>query len=168
MELYIIRHARAAERGPAYPDDSQRPLVDKGHKQATTLARLFKAKKLEFDRLFSSPFTRAAQTASALKNCLLNGQALDYLDALTSDQYLDFIKDLHKQLSTKDGRIGLVGHEPYLSEFASYLLTGDRTSLNLRLKKAGFLVLSGRLEPGAMSLCGFQTYSWYKDFSENQ
>ena len=34
MNLYIVRHAIAVQRGtPDYEDDSQRPLTDKGRKK---------------------------------------------------------------------------------------------------------------------------------------
>ena len=30
IELYLVRHAIAAERGPNYPDDRERPLTSEG------------------------------------------------------------------------------------------------------------------------------------------
>ena len=29
LEVYLVRHAPAGERGPEWPDDSLRPLTDK-------------------------------------------------------------------------------------------------------------------------------------------
>jgi phosphohistidine phosphatase SixA len=66
MTLYLIRHAQAHERGPDYPDDSKRPLVDKGTKQVKSLVKALKALDITMDQLFSSPYTRAAQTAEPL------------------------------------------------------------------------------------------------------
>ena len=48
--------------------------------------------------------------------------------------------------------MALVGHEPYLGEFASYLLTADAKRVRVNLKKAGVLTLRGRLESGGMTL----------------
>ena len=33
IELYLVRHAVAAERGPKYPDDRLRPLTPAGTKK---------------------------------------------------------------------------------------------------------------------------------------
>ena len=33
IELYLVRHAIAAERGPKYPDDRLRPLTPAGTKK---------------------------------------------------------------------------------------------------------------------------------------
>ena len=41
LTLYLIRHAQAGKPGPKYPDDSKRPLLEKGFKQAQTLADVF-------------------------------------------------------------------------------------------------------------------------------
>ena len=38
MDLLIMRHGRAAERGPAYPDDRLRPLTDEGGDRVIAIA----------------------------------------------------------------------------------------------------------------------------------
>ena len=50
--------------------------------------------------------------------------------------------------------LALVGHEPYLSELASILLTGSRTSLTMEIKKGGVarLWLNDGLRRGTASL----------------
>jgi len=150
-ELYLVRHARAAERGSEYPDDSQRPLVEKGHAQAKMLAKVFEVLDVTLDRLFSSPYIRAAQTAEPLSACLKQGRRVQYLEALADDTYTQLLYDLKESLEVKDEVIALVGHEPYLSELASLLLT-DAQSLDTAFKKAAFMQLSGSLAPGEMTL----------------
>ena len=161
MTVYLIRHARAAERGSEYPDDSQRPLIEKGHTQAETLAKVFETLGVTLDRLFSSPYIRAAQTAEPLSTCLKQGRRVQYLEALASDDYTQLLYDLKEGLEVKDEVIALVGHEPYLSELASLLLT-DSQSLNTAFKKAAFMQLSGNLAPGEMTLHAFVPASVYK------
>ena len=160
-ELYLVRHARAAERGSEYPDDSQHPLVKKGHTQAKTLANVFEVLEVKLDRLFSSPYIRAAQTAEPLSTCLKQGRRVQYLEALASDDYTQLLYDLKESLEAKDKVIALVGHEPYLSELASLLLT-DSQSLNIHFKKATFMQLSGTLTPGEMTLHTLVPASVYK------
>ena len=155
LTLYLIRHAQAAERGPDYPDDGQRPLVDKGHRQAERLALAFERLGTRFDRIFSSPLERAAQTAKALRH-LVSGR-VEHLESLAEQDYAQLLEDLGEQLRPGDETIACVGHEPYLSELASTLLTGEWGSLDTRFRKAAAMILSGVTVPGRMRLEGLLT-----------
>lgn len=162
LRLFLIRHASAAERGLEYPDDSQRPLIHKGLKQARQLSLLFKQLDITLDRLFSSPYTRAAQTAEPLSRVLVKGRRVEYLDSLTIPNHLQLIADIHTYLNQNDQVVALVGHEPYMSTLASYLLTGRDTVLTIRFKKGAVMELSGPLEAGQMTLYSFMSASSYK------
>jgi phosphohistidine phosphatase len=163
MTLYLIRHAQADERGPSYPDDSKRPLIEKGFKQVKTLGKVLKALDIEFDALFSSPYTRAAQTAEPLLPQLKKGKHIHYLDTLATDDYSQLLIDVKERLSEKDKTIALVGHEPYLGQLAANLLTGDRDEPKMNFKKAALLELSGELEVSQMTLEMFMPASIYKN-----
>ena len=168
MTLYLIRHAQADERGAKYPDDSQRPLVEKGHKQAQALARALDILDVTFDRLFSSPYTRALETAEPLAKRLRSGE-LETLSELGTPRYPQLLVQLVDNLerSVTDGVSGdfyvaLVGHEPYLSGLTSYLLTGDETRVNFKFKKAMVVQLGGSLSAGGMTLHMVLPASLYK------
>ena len=66
MEIYLIRHAIAEERGDDWPDDDDRPLTEEGIRRFEEAARGL----LEFDahpvRILTSPLVRARQTAELL------------------------------------------------------------------------------------------------------
>jgi phosphohistidine phosphatase len=149
--LLLIRHAQADVRGPQYPDDSLRPLVAKGHRQASALAELFERLKLRPERLFTSPYRRAVETAEPLVRYAASGH-LELLEALTDDDYAQLLADLEAQLKTDDRTVALVGHEPYLSELSAWLLTGDPHRVQVTFRKAALLALEGPLAPGAMAL----------------
>jgi phosphohistidine phosphatase len=163
MTLYLIRHAQADERGPQYPDDSKRPLVDKGFKQVKTLVKVLKALDIEFEALFSSPYTRAAQTAEPLLPQLKKGRHIHYLDHLATDNYTQLLIDVKERLGKNDQIIALVGHEPYLGQLAANLLTGDTDEPKLNFKKAALLELSGELDDSQMTLEMFMPASIYKN-----
>lgn len=150
--LYLIRHAQADARGPRYPDDSLRPLVAKGHRQATRLAEGLERLEIRFDRLFSSPYTRAAQTAEPLAARLRAGREVAFLDGLADDGYAALLREIARRSDPDDRRIALVGHEPYLSELASVLLVGDPTGAAIRFRKAATMTLSGTPAPAGMTL----------------
>src|ERR1051325_8734008 len=64
MEIYILRHGIAVERGtPGYKKDSDRPLTKEGEDKMRQIAEAMLAMALKFDLILSSPFERAKQTA---------------------------------------------------------------------------------------------------------
>ena len=172
MTLYLIRHAQADERGPQnspkYPDDSVRPLTKKGHKQAQALVEALDILDIRLDRLFSSPYKRALETAEPLTKRLRSGE-LETLTELTKPRYPQLLVQLvdNVERSVTDGVasdlcVALVGHEPYLSELTSYLLTGDENRVNFKFKKAMIAQLGGALSAGGMTLHMILPASIYK------
>lgn len=151
MTLYLIRHAHAGQGNPANPDDHLRPLSPKGREQAAILNRACVRLELRFDCLFSSPYTRARETAEALKSRCKGGR-LETLDELPSDAYEDLLKALERTLHPNDTHIALVGHEPYLSELASLLLSGKVGGCTLRFRKGMLAEFAGALRPGGLEL----------------
>jgi len=64
MELYLLRHGLAVERGTTgFENDSARPLTPKGRRQLRQIAAAMKRLNLRCDLILSSPFRRAKQTA---------------------------------------------------------------------------------------------------------
>jgi phosphohistidine phosphatase len=125
VELYIIRHGLAAQRGDAYPDDGKRPLTHKGilrlKKEARALARL----GVNFDQIVTSPLVRARQTADVFAEALAPHPPVALSDALsTSGTAVAVIEDLGR--FARRARIALVGHEPNLGELTARLLGARR------------------------------------------
>ena len=60
MTVYLIRHAKAGERGVWEDDDRLRPLSGRGHLQARGLLEVLEG--AQFDRLLSSPYVRTSDT----------------------------------------------------------------------------------------------------------
>lgn len=151
MTLYLIRHTHAGQSNPDDPDDPLRPLSRKGQGQAETLARALTVLGLRFDRLFSSPYTRAAETAAPLTPHVRSGR-LELLAELTGDDYAQLLETLRRTLKRGDGTVGLVGHEPYLGGLVSYLLCGEPERVRTRFRKGMTVRLGGTLRPGRMEL----------------
>jgi phosphohistidine phosphatase len=132
-ELYLVRHAIAAERGDEWPDDSKRPLTERGMARFKEVVSGMSALDAAIDEIFTSPLVRAKQTADLLAAGLTGKPTVKLLDALapghTSTQVL---AQLAK--SAKRRRIGLVGHEPDLGELAAHLLGAQRA---IPFKKGG-------------------------------
>ncbi|MEJ2665598.1 MAG: phosphohistidine phosphatase SixA [Deinococcales bacterium] len=152
MELWVVRHAKAGHRGPEWPDDRERTLTPAGERQAARLAGLLERMEVRFDRLFCSPWVRAAQTAEPLRVALASGRHVEHLDALTAGDPLALVAALNAEVGADDACVAVVGHEPQLSLFGSLILTGRGDGMLVSFGKAGALVLEGDVAPGRMAL----------------
>jgi phosphohistidine phosphatase len=125
FHLYLVRHAVAEDRGPAWPDDALRPLTDEGAKRWRRQAAGLAAIDARPDLILTSPFTRARQTADLLAAAFPKKPKVIELPALQPGvKPRDVLKAL-----VADGRaasLALVGHEPGLGELAA-LLVGFKT-----------------------------------------
>lgn len=142
LELYLIRHGIAAERG-TYADDDARPLILKGERKTQQVAQRLKELGITFDLILTSPLIRARQTADILQSGGL-APAVHIFDPLAPGGNCDrALADLETLLKSLDHptRIALVGHEPDLSTWAEQLI-GNETVGHLQLKKAGIIGLT--------------------------
>ena len=154
-ELYIVRHAIAAERGDAWPDDDKRPLTDKGIVRFKDALRGLRWLDVEIDEIFTSPLVRAKQTADLLAADVPGKPSVKLLEALAPGPAPD---EVMKQLAhiARRRRIALVGHEPGLGELAAHLLGAKRP---LEFRKGGIcrIDLQGLTETRPGSLIWFVT-----------
>jgi phosphohistidine phosphatase len=120
-------------------DDSLRPLTDKGILRTEKLCRELKHKLKKIDLLVSSPYLRAKQTAEIVKSQLRLGE-IEFCPELTPEcppqAFARWVQAHAKGVES----ILAVGHEPQMSVFASWLLTGKTVSI-LELKKSGIINL---------------------------
>jgi phosphohistidine phosphatase len=133
MEIYILRHGIAVERGtPGYKKDSDRPLTKEGEEKMHQIATAMLAMKLAFDLILSSPYQRAAHTAQIVAAEL--DQEATFTEFLEPEgNTLALIRLINDE---KPQQVLLVGHEPDLSRLISLLVTGG-TEATIELKKGG-------------------------------
>lgn len=132
IELYLIRHGLASERGREWPDDAKRPLTPSGISKLRKEAQALEAIQVAFDQIISSPLVRARQTADVFAE-MKNKPPVMTSDALSpAGTPAAVTQELAKHL--RKGRIALVGHEPNLGELAAFLI-GAHSSLEF--KKGG-------------------------------
>ena len=124
LELYLVRHAVAAERGPAYPDDDQRPLTPEGVERWRTAVAGLRAFGVQVDVVLTSPLARAQETAGILAAGLKPAPSVVRVDALTPGaRFADVVAAVTAYAGArKASRLALVGHEPDLGELAARLL----------------------------------------------
>jgi len=142
MDLYILRHAIAVNReDPSCPRDSERPLTAKGAAKLRKVVRGMKALGLSFDLILTSPYVRARQTAELVADDLGAATKVERTPHLAPDGDPRALMDLIGSRPDEGGRILVVGHEPYLGQLISVLVSGDeRTAITM--KKAGLCRLA--------------------------
>jgi phosphohistidine phosphatase len=142
MELYLLRHGIAVERGTeGYEDDAKRPLTPKGERKMKRIAEGMKKLGLSFDLLLSSRFIRARQTAGIVADNFKAVERLKFTRHLAPDgDPEDLIHDLARLYHRPKSAL-LIGHEPYLSGLMATLLAG-KPGLKANLKKGGLCLLT--------------------------
>jgi phosphohistidine phosphatase len=127
FQLYLVRHAIAAERGPNYPDDRERPLTSEGVARFKRVVDGLKDFDVKLDVVLTSPLVRASHTAQLLVTGIGGKPRLEILDALASGGRMTQVLEAITKYSKRSKHIALVGHEPDLGELAARLLRARGT-----------------------------------------
>ena len=138
MNLYILRHGIAAERGAEYLDDELRPLTDKGIRRMRREAKGMDAIGIAPDLIISSTLVRAIETAEIVQQGLSAPPRLITSGALVPSAHPSrIVQDLVDSHTALDN-VMVVGHEPHMSSLVSYILTG-RVSWLIDMKKGALV-----------------------------
>lgn len=138
--LTILRHAKA-ERPEAYSSDFERPLTERGHKDAERMAAMLERLEPAIDLIVSSPAARAAQTASHVANRLHLKQPVSWNEAIylaTPNALIEILRETAEEFE----HVVLVGHNPTLTELTTGLCGGTPDDSSMDLPTAGLAHLS--------------------------
>jgi phosphohistidine phosphatase len=117
-ELLLLRHAKSAWDAPA-ATDLERPLSDRGKRDAPRIGGWLQARGLQPDHVVASPARRARQTARRVCRVLgcpaIDWQPRAYLASLPT------LLTLLADCPAPARRVLLVGHNPGLEELLAYL-----------------------------------------------
>jgi len=143
MKIVLVRHAKAFERdAAAWPDDARRPLTADGRRAFARFAKRLGRLVGRVDRLESSRFVRAWQTALLLHEHggFPRPAPLAQLEPDDSGEALAAL--LRRVEAAESGEaVVWVGHEPDLSRLASLLLAGDAGRVSIAFRKGAALAL---------------------------
>jgi phosphohistidine phosphatase len=129
-ELYLIRHGVAEERGPAWPDDTKRPLTADGISRLKKAAAGLRRFGVTFDLILTSPLTRTRQTADVIAAAIDPRPSIVSLESLAPDgSTAAVLADLEKH--ARRDAIAIVGHEPNIGELAARLV-GSRHPIEFK------------------------------------
>lgn len=146
LSLFVVRHAIAVERSLGRAD-ADRALTEEGRARFAREVAGLSVLGLGLDRVLHSPWLRARETAEMLAPLLEPGAAIEVEDELARAPRPALLDRLG------EGRVAVVGHEPWLSDLIAWLVSGDPGhGAAFELKKGAVAQLEGRPRPGAMEL----------------
>lgn len=152
MKVLIVRHAKAEPRALLpllQKKDAERVLTPGGRRDMAREAKGLKRLLPEIGILAASPLARAKQTAQILSERYDNIKVTE-LPLLSPGSKPETLRTWLRE-QQHDATVALVGHEPDLAIFASYLLTGRGESRLLLKKGACCLIdLPDRSAPGKL------------------
>ena len=140
MELYLIRHGIATERG-IDSKDYDRTLTNQGRQKTGKVAQRLYQLGLRFDLILTSPLVRSRQTAEILCSSGLSSQVEEHTFLAPDGDIHTWLSWLEQQQHSITTQLALVGHQPDLGQWAEILVWGEAREV-LVLKKAGIIGLT--------------------------
>jgi phosphohistidine phosphatase len=117
--LLLLRHAKSSWDDPVLPDHD-RPLTERGKKDAKRIGRLLREFRLVPELIVSSTAQRARKTASKVaKACGYTGEVevASRLYHAYSSQFIEVLREIGNQHAT----VLVVAHNPGLEELVRHL-----------------------------------------------
>ena len=123
MDLYIIRHAWAAERdGAQWPDDDLRPLSEDGKKRFAEMIEKLLGHSMSPQVVATSPLVRCKQTAEILAAAAPDEPTVVELDELRPGSDLEGLLQWTAGQARRHEQIAWVGHAPDVGRLAAALI----------------------------------------------
>lgn len=154
MRLVLFRHGIAIDReDPDCPTEEERHLTAAGIERTRAAALGLARLRLQPDRILSSPWLRARQTAALAAEALgFDPSAVELTEALLPNASPSELLDGIRVRTT--GEILVCGHAPHLDEVLAELV-GIEGMGGTRLKKAGAAALEF-----TSTACGHASLEW--------
>lgn len=119
-QLILIRHAKSDWGNPGL-DDFDRPLNERGKKDAPAMAKRLLDRKITIDAFITSPAKRAAKTAGIFAEAFKRGkEEIIFNKELYMAESLTFYKVIEEASDTFTA-IAIFSHNNGLTEFANRL-----------------------------------------------
>ncbi len=139
MLIYLWRHGKA-EPDSLTGKDEDRALAPEGRNEVIDVAdHCFNLKKMEKpEKIFSSPFLRAKESAEMIQGFLACEKGLEFVPAFKSGSSFPLMAEALAQKAGGLKSCAVVGHVPDLESFAFGILDGKDEQIQF---KTGGLVL---------------------------
>ena len=141
MQVLVVRHGLAQDKAEASQQglpDRDRPLTTDGKRKMRRIARALSSRVPELSVLVTSPWRRAVETADLLQTACGRLQRLESEALIPGAEPGALAAELG--MYAADPVVAVVGHEPHLSQWVSWCLTGALEPV-LELRKGGACLL---------------------------
>ena len=118
--LYLVRHAKSSKDDPSLAD-RDRPLADRGRKDAPMMGKRLAKRDVKPDLLVSSPALRALTTAQLMADEIGYARKKIVVDDRLYGSSADGLLAVVRALDKRVDRVMLVGHNPEFTELAHRL-----------------------------------------------
>ena len=118
--LYVIRHAKSSWDSPLL-NDFDRPLNERGERDAPRMGKRLKEKRLVADLFLSSPAKRALTTAEKIADVLQYPAEKIKTDGNLYHAEDEEILHIVKHINDKHGVVLIFAHNPGLTDFVNRL-----------------------------------------------
>ncbi len=149
MEVIVVRHGVAMDRQEALAEgmaDEDRPLTSKGQRRMKEAAKGLVAIAPEVVLVLSSPLRRAVETADIVRRAYDDVEYAETPALRPEAEPQELAQFLAESASAPTALV--VGHEPHLSRWVSWCMTGEGRPV-LSLRKGGACLLSFEDAPSA-------------------
>jgi phosphohistidine phosphatase len=154
-KLLLVRHAKSSRDDPSLPD-RDRPLDERGERDAPKMGKRLAKRDVKPDLLVSSPAKRALATAQLIAEEIgykrKDIEVNDRLYASDADTLLEVIQELDDKLRC----VMLFGHNPEFTELAHRLSSEISDMPTCAVAELGFDTKSwsdvGKVEPANVAL----------------
>jgi phosphohistidine phosphatase len=122
MDLYIVRHAWAADRDdPRWPEDDLRPLTEQGRERFTQVVKKLAGRGMTPEIIATSPLVRCVETAQLLSAGMGRIKIVE-LDALRPGSDVAELLKWTQRQAGKHQQIAWVGHAPDVDRLAAAMI----------------------------------------------
>lgn len=153
MDLFIVRHAWAVERGdPQWPDDELRPLTELGkHRFAKFVSKLVE-RGMKPEAIATSPLLRCAETAAILADMAGGKPAIAELESLRPGSDIDATMRWTLRQADRCRQVAWVGHSPDVDHMTTHIIGGSNGLVRFAKGSIAAIRFDGPLEVGGGEL----------------
>jgi len=138
MALYLVQHGKSLPKGR----DPEQWLSETGSSETRRIARVAAGYRVAPKRIHHSVKTRARQTAEIFAHALHPKDGVHQIEGIKP---MDDVTAIAPGLNPEDGLM-LVGHLPFMSRLAAYLVSGRIEPPVFKFQNSGIVCLDRRPE----------------------
>ena len=141
--LYLLRHAKSAWDNPNL-SDFERPLNKRGNENLTGLAKIAAILNPPPELIVTSPSRRTLDTVNGFCRGMSTQFSIEEEKELyhaSKEEILNRIQKVPENIQS----LLIVGHNPGLEEFISWILMGSRVSNPLKMTTCSFVQLASNI-----------------------